>query len=462
MIMEENFRFTAAFCANIVAGFRLLDGAGLERLKNDLELSISSAGLAFAGRHFREERRDPLVGELRFLSALAQNAHRYAAPEFTDLHFEDPHDARIWQDICRQRAALSKGGAPTLSCVMQTATDYLARAGREVYHKDLYCAPGEMTAAFCRGEMPALALDIDGISAAIMPKPKGTTPRAGQFLLALGRSEGLSLSCTVARFLQANAAFSPTPIVAVGEEGLGVHLSALPLGAELDVIDLPGYDREQDTAGLVNACRNTVIFAVTETAVKPLLMRGEPVKLIGRLQSGGRIVLKDGIRMLLSFPKAFLTAWQGKRQISLTVPPTPVREASVKLVSAENETQLLAGMRAEHSLLPSMLHLLRAVFLAGGDLKKASLAATLTLPYNAEGEALSLLLPYHRFAAELSLPTASYHISIRESEKPALTVFLAAKKKGLPCEKQRSALDAALGAGDFAELRQILYAANKE
>lgn len=37
MIMEENFRFTAAFCANIIAGFRLLDGAGLERLKNDLE-----------------------------------------------------------------------------------------------------------------------------------------------------------------------------------------------------------------------------------------------------------------------------------------------------------------------------------------------------------------------------------------------------------------------------------------
>ena len=48
MIMEENFHFTAAFCANIVAGFRLLDGAGLERLKNDLD-HLATDGASLAG-----------------------------------------------------------------------------------------------------------------------------------------------------------------------------------------------------------------------------------------------------------------------------------------------------------------------------------------------------------------------------------------------------------------------------
>ena len=462
MIMEENFRFTAAFCANIVKGFCILDGAGLERLKNDLELRISSAGLAFARRHFLAERRDPLVGELRFLSALAQSANRYTLPLLTNLHTEDANNARIWQDICRQRAALSQGGAPTLSCIMQTATDYLARAGRVAYHKNLYCAPDEITAAACRGNTPDLALSVEGISAALIPNKAGATPRAGQFLLALSAQSELSLSCTVAHFLNTHSAFSPIPIVAVGEEGLGIHLSSLPLGTEFDAASLVGYDKEQDTAGLLNACANTVIFAVGEAAVKPLLMSGTPVKLIGKLRGDGRIVLRDGIRMLLSFPKAFLTAWQGKRQTAITVPPSPMCDKPIEISLTENETQLLAGVCAEHSVLPSLLRLLSAVFLAGGDPKKASLAATLTLPQSAEGEALSLLLPYHRFVSELSLPVSSYHITVRECNAPALTVFLAAKKKGLPCEKQRSALDAALSAGDFAALRGVLYTTNKE
>lgn len=462
MSMEENFRFTATFGANIVTGFRLLDNAGLERLKNDLELSISPAGLTFAKRHFTAERRDPLVGELRFLSALAQSANRYTTPLLTNLHIEDENNARIWQDICRQRAALSQGEAPTLSCIMQTASDYLARAGRVAYHKNLYCAPDEITAAACRGNTPDLALSVGGVSAALMPNVTGTTPRAGQFLLALSAGEGLSLSCTVAHFLNTHSAFSPTPIAAVGEEGLGIHLSSLPFGVEFDVTSLMGYDKEQDAAGLIAACPNTVIFAVGEAAVKPLLMSGTPVKLIGKLRGDGRIVLRDGIRMLLSFPKAFLTAWQGKRQAALTVPPSPMCDKPIEISLTENETQLLAGMCAEHSVLPSLLRLLRAVFLAGGDIKKASLTATLTLPPSAEGEALSLLLPYHRFVSELSLPVASYHITVREGNAPALTVFLAAKKKVLPCEKQCNALSAALSAGDFAALRQVLYTASKE
>ncbi|MBR3863230.1 MAG: hypothetical protein IKM42_06215, partial [Clostridia bacterium] len=208
--MEENSRFTATFCANVVGGFRLLDNARLEQLKNDLELTISPAGLAFLLRHFRQESRDPLVGELRFLSALAQSATRYTTPLLTNLHIEDESNARIWQDICRQRTVLSKNEAPTLPSIMQTATDYLARAGRMAYHKNLYCAPDEIAAAACRGSTPDLALSIGGISAALMPNVTGATPRAGQYLLALSAGEGLPLSLTVAHFLNENAAFSPT------------------------------------------------------------------------------------------------------------------------------------------------------------------------------------------------------------------------------------------------------------
>lgn len=456
--MEEDLRFTAAFCANTVRGFCMLNDMQLQNLKADLSLTLSPAGLSFCQRHFRAEHRDPTVGELRFLGALAGRVHaHFSALQLTDLHFENPDDARIWQDICRQRAALDRRTPPTLFDVMGTASDYLSRAGRVAYHSTLYCAPAAITAAACHGITPDLALDVCGISAALLPKAKAEAPRAGQFLLALTKEEGCSLACTLTRFLQAYSALSPIPVAVIGEEGLGMHLSRLPLGAEFDVLSLPDFDKEQDTAQFVNACRNTVLLAAKEAAVRSLIACGAPVRLVGKLQANARIVLKNGIQALLNFPQKFLAAWHGARQMALSVPRASTNADTPEVMLTESEKDLLAGVRIGDSVLVGLFSLLRTAFLAGGSMRRASLTATLSLPAGSEHEALSLLLPYHRFAAELALPAAAHHITVKESERPTLTVFLATEKQSKPNEQNCLALADALASGDFEAVRQVIY-----
>ena len=236
-----------------------------------------------------------------------------------------------------------------------------------------------------------------------------------------------------------------------------MHLSRLPLGAEFDVLSLPDFDKEQDTAQFVNACRNTVLLAAKEAAVRSLIACGAPVRLVGKLQANARIVLKNGIQALLNFPQKFLAAWHGARQMALSVPRASTNADTHEVMLTESEKALLAGVRIGDSVLVGLFSLLRTAFLAGGSMRRASLTATLSLPAGSEHEALSLLLPYHRFAAELALPAAAHHITVKESGRPTLTVFLAAEKQSKPNEQNCLALADAFASGDFEAVRQVIY-----
>ncbi len=453
--MEQASRFTREFSYNRVQGFCMIDGVQLQNLKDDLALSLSPAGLLATQQHFRRERRDPLVGELRFLGALAERLWRYLTTDLTDLHFESSTDARIWQDICRQRAALSKGTAPMLSDVLQAVTVYLARAGRVAPLSGLFCADAP-TAAACGG---ALLLDVDGICAALTQR-EIYSPRAGDFLMALSATNDTALTQAIQALLK-DPGPSPTPVCVIGEEGLGVHLGGLPFGAELDLTGLPEWNGTLGAEALATACRHTALFAVPEAAVKPLLSK-TPLVLVGRLQANDYIVLKEGVRTLLSLPRSFLATWTGNRHVRLTVPHAREDGQPAAVMLAKDDTRLLAGARIADTVLPSLLSLLERVLLAGGDPKSAVLGAAITLPPHGEAEALSLALPYHRFAAELALPTASTRIIVREHATPTLTVFLSAPKCAIPDEAARQRLKTALCTGDFRGVREAIYSTSPQ
>ncbi len=459
-------RFTPDFCSRTVQGFCCLTPPQLTALKSELGLAISVEGLRFCQRHFTPTHRDPLVGDLIFLGALATQLYR--SPEtmlLQELHFEDPTAARVWQDICRKRETLARDTAPTLLDVMQTATLYLARAGRTSTGNALFCGTAAELATAARGEALGGVPEIEGISAAPIKKaPHHVPPHAGQILLALTADAGTTLAETVARFWHAFVAFSPTPVAVIGEEGLGVHLATLPFGAELDTMYLPSFAAEHGTAALVDACRNTVIFAVEAGVANIMLTSGAPLKLVGRLMQHDMIVLRDGINVMLSLPRTLLGAWHGAHAITLTLPreAPDVSPATVQLTAADGH--VMAGVRTEASALPQLMQLLVKVFEAGADFKKATLTAALTLPAGNElpPHALSLLLDHHRFAAELALPAAqSRVITAPEGAAPALTVFLTAPATETPSDTAQALMRDALATGDFAQVRALIYPIQK-
>ncbi len=454
-------RFTPDFCSKVVQGFCCLTPPQLTALKEELGLAISGEGLRFCQRRFTATRRDPLVGDLLFLSALATRLYRL--PEtmlLQELHFEDPAAARVWQDICRKRDTLGKENAPTLPDVMQTASLYLARAGRTPANDALFCGTtAELAAATQDGTLDK-ALEIAGIAVSLAENAPRQTPAVGQLLVALSPDADATLAETALRFQRSFTAFSPIPVTVIGEEGLGVHLTRLPFGAEFDTMYLPSFAADDGTAALVDACRNTVIYAVRAECANIMLMSGAPLKLIGRVIPHDMIVLRAGVTVMLSLPRELLAAWHGAHAISLTLPrETPdVTPATVQLTAADG--QVFAGVRTEAAALPQLMQLLAKAFTAGADFKQISLAATLTLPSGNElpPHALSLLLDYHRFSAELALPAAqSRVITAPAGAAPALTVFLVAKAAPAPSDAAQTLMQEALAAGDFEQVRTLIY-----
>lgn len=457
--MTQN-RFTPDFCSKSIQGFCRLTPPQLTALKEELGLAVSTEGLRFCQRHFAAVRRDPLVGDLFFLGALA--ARLYTLPQtmrLEELHFEDHHAARVWQDICRMRKALKKNAAPTLLDVMQTATQYLLRAGRTAGSAALCGSTTELALA-TRGNMPVGMPQIDQLTMILQKPTAHPAPRAGQLLLALDADADTTLANTVCRFWQAFAHLSPIPIMAIGEEGLGVRLAELPLGAELDTMRMTEFTEESGAEVLVDACRNTAIFAVDAHLAGTMLTSGVPLRLIGRLVPHHRIILKNGMTVMLSLSRELLGKWHGAHALRLTVPHEARHEAPTPVCCHTSNGQVFGGVMAKTAALPQLMHLLSRVFAAGASLKSATLTAVLTHPSDSDlsPQALSLLLDLHRFTAELALPMAGARvITAPKGNAPALTVFIAAKADVPAHSSTQELMQNALALGDFAQIRSLIY-----
>lgn len=465
--MEDN-RFTAEFCGKTVVDFCRFTEEMLRGLAADLALTLSPAGLLHTQKYFRNEaKRDPTVGELRLLAALAACTHRLpAAITLGDVCFEDAADARIFADITRQRNALAgkKGAtAPDVGALLHTVTAYLARAGREAKRTrelSLFC--GESAVVAARTGDATLTLSVGEASCAAVPALHGRTHAAGDMLLLLRAEADTPLSLTVARFFLQFANRSPAPLAYIGAEGLAAHLGALPMGAELDMIQATDFDATRGAPALADACQNSLLLTVPPSEAALLLQAGAPVTLIGRLSATAQITVRYGMQSLLSLSRTLLASFGGTRRMRVTVPRRAKESTPPPVASTVREGMLLCGVALDGAPEGALSALLSAAFAAGATMENARLATVLSLPLAADeaavAAALSLALPLHRFAAELALPTAALRVVTAPAHTaPSLTVFLSAEVAAAPEADATAALAAALKAGDFATVRRLIY-----
>ena len=356
------------------------------------------------------------------------------------------------------RKALKKDAPPTLLDVMQAATQYLQLAGREAGARSLCGSTAELAMAM-RGNLPSETLQIEQLAMTLQKPTAHQAPHAGQLLLALEADGDTTLAGTVSRFWQAFAHLSPIPIMTIGAEGLGVHLAELPLGAELDAMGITAVE-DCSTAALVDACRNTALFAVDAHVAGCLLTSGAPLRLIGRLMPHDLIILKNGMTVMLSLSREVLGNWHAAHALNLTVPRETQQGTQAPVRCHAANGQIFGGVMAKAAALPQLMHLLSRVFAAGADLKNATLTAVLTHPCDSHlsPQALPLLLDLHRFTAELALPLASARvITAPEGEAPTLAVFFAAKADAPADSAAQELMKSALALGDFDRIRTLIY-----
>ena len=457
----ENTRFTAEFCAKTVLGFCRFSPDSLMALAADLQLALNQAGLLHIQKYFMTVAgREPTIGELRFLSALvARMGEMPSAITLQNVTFENADDARIFADIVRQREAMHKREPLTPAALLHTVTDYLARSGRTVQKSADAVQVGTCAELAARGNA-ACALHIGAVGAARLPVAQSYPRQAGDLVLALQPRTTHTIVEEATAFLTQFAAFSPIPFACIGEEGLGVHLGALPMGVELDLMPVAGFDASCGAPALINACQNMLLFTCQPDAALTMLREGAPLLLLGRLNANDLVTVRYGMMPLCSLNRSFLASMLAAKPMALTVPSTPYGTFTDEIFLTQAEDTILCGTALGTAPEGALSHLLLRACETGCDMKRATLATVLSLPLAATeatvATAISLTLPLHRFAAELALPTG--HLRITTAPKgatPTLTVFLSAPKAETVPDTAH--LKNALYQGDFATVRALIY-----
>lgn len=461
--MADN-RFTAEFCAKTVLGFCRFSPDSLSALANDLSLTLNQAGLLHCQRYFAGEAgRDPTIGELRLIAALsARTGSLPAAVSLAEINLPDTNDARVFADLMRQRKALGKENSPTLADLATTATAYLARAGRKAKAiAGLSLHVGENADIAARSDAARLTLSVGEISAALLAPKAHTSRAAGDFLLVLRPTSDKSLDRAVADFFAQFGAYHPAPLALIGPEGLSVHLAALPMGAELDLMPLADFDALRGAPALLDACAHSLLLTCPQSAAMAMLQMGAPLTLIGRLTAGDNITARYGMQPLCTISRKFLATFRVTHHVKVTLPAPEAAPFTGSVACTENDTARLCGTKADDAPEAALSALLAAMTAIGTRMENAVLGTVLTLPLGADSNtiagAVSLLLPLHRFAAELALPTAALRIVTgNRHSAPSLTLFLAAPKDDT-VSPIGDEIAAALRKSDFAAARRLLY-----
>lgn len=457
----ESTRFTADFCQKTVVGFCRFSEATLTALAADLSLTLGKDGLRHCQKYFQTAMRDPTVGELRFIAALAvQMSKLPSAIQLDALHFADAADARVFADLARQREALGKGTAPTPAELLYTATEYLTRGGRRMSKNARPLHVGESAYIAARKIENTLALQLGDVGAALLSPYKSRPRRIGDFIFVLSPTDGCTLADTASDFFEKFNAYTPSPLALIGPEGLGVHLGTLPLGAELDVMPLADFDAECGAPALLVACQNTLLLTCPQETAMTMLRAGAPLTLIGRLTAGDSVTVRYGMQSLLSLSRGFLATFRATRHLNVTVPVRQAVTYTEDVTVCTDTDAVLCGTVLDSTPAEALCALLTAAYAQGANFAQAGLGTVLSLPLAADEAALafalSVLLPLHRFASELALSTQALRIvTAPTGETPRLTVFLNAPKGTATADPEP--LKTALYKGDFATARALIY-----
>ena len=442
-----------------VFNFCLFDEKALSALKADLSLSLPTEAMLLCRDHFRIlERRDPTVGDLRFLDALAAlwqdmpDAVTVDAPAFSL-----GEDARVFSDMLQKAAALPPC-TRSLPFLMDIAGLYLSRCGM-MPREDLRCGSSTELAALCgKNGAPTLSLELDGTAAMLSPMPAASSPFHQTAICLLFATGNAPFADEAARFFASHRALGLSPVAAPAYEGLFPHLLALG-GLTLDVSQLAGYRPDVGAASLLHLCKDTVLFLAPDAALPRLLSEGTPVICCGMLNRGDRLCIYYRGELLLSLSTRLLHALRPCRRHSPAVGARDDKELS-RGITASSDT-VLGGIAAEGGCEQTLLSLIGEMRERGADLSNATATAVLELP-PMRGEVLSQALPlvldYHRVLTELALCSCRHRQLVRKTlSKPRLSVFIAAKQQAQGDADFAARWRAAAAERDFAALRALLY-----
>lgn len=443
-----------------VSNFCLFDTNALAALKSDLSLSMPIEAMLLCRDHFRIwERRDPTVGDLRFMDAIAslwQDLPDTAVIDAPTL--ETDEDSRVFSDMLRKADALPP--APHhLPFLMDVAGRYLSRCGVTPHYEELRCGHPTELAALYGDNAPALSLELGGVAATLSPAA-APSPLSAQAVCLLFPTGNAPFADEVTHFFAAHRGMGLSPIAAPLGEGLFPHLLKLG-GLSLDVSFFADYRPDFGAASLLPLGKNTVLFLAPNSALPRLFAEHAPFVYCG-MQSGNEWlqIYRSG-ELLLSVSERLLHALRPCRCTHPTVGAHSEKELS-RALSASGDTAL-GGITATGRCEQTLLSLIGDMAEQGADLSCATATAVLDLPpmQNAAvlSEALPLVLDYHRVLSELALPAAHHRQIVRyELTKPRLSVFVAAKQQQTTNDADFAAKwHSAAEARDFATLRALLY-----
>ena len=440
-------RQSAEFNRLTVRDFPLLGPNDLQAVAADLELTLPLPALVRCQHAFGvRERRDPTVGELRFLGAVAKLWRTLPTSAYIGEIDAGEEEVRVWRDICRKRAELCDDALPTLADVMDVAPRYLARAGFPAEEKRLFCGRTAETAA--NAAAPEIALTLGAVTAAVADRPAPSAfPRAA--LLLLSPTGNAPFADEIRAFFTALPDLPLTPLALPGAEGMLPHLLR-PDGVTLDTAAIPGFDAAKGPAGLAEVGRDALLLAAPEGALGTLFASGAPLSLIGTTAPTGRMQIRHGVETTLSLDLSLIRSMQIMHTVTLTPAYAPEIAPSAP-VFAETADKLLGGTAVEGEAEAAVLALATEAFRRGADLTRATLTAALETPIGHTGadRALRLSMGLHRAVAELTLPVAAPRLLSTAGGTPRLSVFLCAPKG--PARGEIAA------PADFVEARTLFY-----
>ena len=441
-------------------------------LREKLGLSLPTDTLLALVPHYRQQKRDPSIEELRLIDRIARRgreiSHRRAL--IHELHTNDSAAAETYADLMKKRHVLRpEARAPlTLSEAAGIANAYLARTGKRQELPTLTVLPDELL----QREATAMAKTTVGVEGSlhtlqILPRnPLNGGPVPGDVFLLFFKeeleSEREHLS-KVARLLSSPAFTSRLKrISTVGGEGLlsellrhtegcwidlsrftltGVaapitvlteryedrHLALVSRDAHHDLIEqakLFGV-RAAAIATVTEDTRVTVTGGETrQLQIESYLLRSVScLKAVAKLPNESGAATAPILRRPLSVDRCAYLA-----EAAPLCDTVRVGEALVATAATAPTEQFFRS--ALYATLAPVLTLAAA----GADHTTQRLSLALNLPQTlgreeSLGEAVATLLGIYRAQAELGIPATTYRIrSNRPTEHPALTVFSVAAK----------------------------------
>lgn len=443
-----------------VFNFCLFDENALSALKSDLALSLPIEALLLCRDHFRFfERRDPTVGDLRFLDALAALWEGMPDTAIVEApRFCENEDARVFSDMLQKASALP--AAPRhLPFLMDIAGLYLSRCGITPHHEDLRCAATTELAALCGANgAPSLALELGGAAAMLAATPTAS-PFPKRSICLLLPTGNAPFADEAAQFFAHYRGMGLSPVAAPADEGLFPHLLSLG-GATLDVSSFAEYRPDLGAASLLQLCKKSaVLFLAPEAALPRLLTGGAPIACCGMLEQSDRFRIYHRGELVLSLSTRLLLALRPCRRTDPTVGAR--NEKTLDRGFAASSDNALGGAVAEGGCEQTLLSLIGEMRERGANLSKATATAVLELPPmqpQTLSQALPLILDYHRVLTELALPACHHRQLMRKDlTAPRLSVFIAAKSDAKSDADFAAKWRSAAEARDFDTLRALLY-----